>query len=56
MPSCGGGNWPRKKGADFATVESDQILTTSVDGYPTRSDYSVLIDFNGNVLTRAEDA
>ena len=41
---------------DFATIESDQVLTTSVDGHPSSSDYSVLIDFNGNVLTRAEDA
>lgn len=56
MSSCGGGSWPRKKDPDFATVESDQILTTSVDGHPTSSDYSVLIDFNGNVLTKAEDA
>jgi hypothetical protein len=40
---------------DFATIESDQILTTSVDGHPSRSDFSVLIDFNGNVLTKAED-
>jgi hypothetical protein len=48
-------NWPSIQDPDFATVESDQILTTSVDGFPSRSDFSVLIDFNGNVLTKAED-
>ncbi len=53
-------------GDDFATIESDQILTTEVglrvileepilvppvltNEY---GDYSVLIDFNGNVLTQ----
>ncbi len=55
------------KSDDFATVESDQILTTSVGlrvaivlpaGSPpvveqVCDDYSVLIDFNGNVLTEA---
>lgn len=56
MSNCGGSKWPRKKNPDFTTVESDQILTTSVDGFPSRSDFSVLIDCNGNVLTKAEGA
>jgi hypothetical protein len=54
MGNCGGSKWPRKRNPDFSNTESDQILTTSVDGYPSRSDFSVLIDFNGNVLTQAE--
>ncbi len=56
-------------GADFATTESDQILTTAVGlrvflelpiAVPPVltnefDDYLVLIDSNGNVLTIAED-
>lgn len=36
---------------DFATVESDQILTTEC-AHNTFEDFEVLIDFNGNVLTQ----
>lgn len=44
-------NWPPGGGgADFATVESNQILTTQ-HAY-NDSEWSVLIDDNGNVLTR----
>lgn len=45
-------------GEDFATVESNLILTTSVGGFGWFNgeipfeDYSVLVDFNGNVLTQ----
>ncbi len=39
---------------DFARLESDQILTTSTGGTGL-GERNVLIDFNGNVLTRAED-
>jgi len=52
---CRSSRWPNNQETDFATVESDQILTTTVDGFPSRSDFSVLIDFNGNVLTKAKD-
>ncbi len=41
------------KADDFATVESDQILTTEY-GYSTQDDFSVLVDGNGNVLTTGE--
>jgi hypothetical protein len=36
---------------DFATVESDQILTTEF-AHNTLEDFSVLIDESGNVLTK----
>lgn len=38
-------------GFNFPTIESNMILTTST-AYDTDTDYSVLIDDNGNVLTR----
>ena len=46
-------NWPPVNDTDFATVESNQILTT-LDGHEDSADASVLIDSNGNVLTRGE--
>jgi hypothetical protein len=39
---------------DFSTVESDLILTGNAS-YVGNIEDSVLIDFNGNVLTKAED-
>jgi hypothetical protein len=44
-------NWPPGKDTDFATVESNQILTTEF-AHDTFEDFSVLIDQNGNVLTK----
>jgi len=38
----------------FSTVESDLILTSSTS-YADDSEYSVLIDENGNVLSKSED-
>ena len=38
----------------FSTIESDLILTGSVS-YTGDSEYSVLIDDNGNVLSKSED-
>lgn len=38
-------------GFNFPEVESNMILTSSV-AYEENADYSVLIDDNGNVLTR----
>lgn len=51
MSACQGSSvWPPSGGPDFATVESNQILTTPHAYGGT--EWSVLIDDDGNVLTR----